>query len=147
MKPSSKVIIVAVLVAIPAFLTESAGPLGGFWPPHPTVPQPSGAQLPLFMILGAVEALAFGAGVAFLVFGYRTLTAKVAVPAPLARAAHLSITWLLCNWWAHDSLHIHNGLVLNGLLAIEYGFHFTLILAGLILVRFFLVATRVPAAA
>ena len=60
-------------------------------------------------------------------------------------AAHLSIAWLLTTWWAHDSLHIHNGMYLNGLLGIEYGFHFTLITSGLMLARFFLAIVRVPA--
>jgi hypothetical protein len=69
---------------------------------------------------------------------------KAAVSPALTRAAHLSIVWLLGNWWAHDSLHQHVGMHLDGLLRIEYGFHITLIIAGVTLVRFFLAVTRVP---
>jgi hypothetical protein len=99
------------------------------------------------MLLGAAEALAFGLGVSFLLFGYPTLKANVpVVSAPLTRAAHVSIAWFLGNWWAHDSLHFHNGMNLNGLLGIEYGFHFTLMIAGVILLRFFLAVVRAPAA-
>jgi hypothetical protein len=144
MKTSTKVVIVTVLLGILGFLTEPNGPLGSFWAPNPSFPQAVGAQLPLFMILGATEALAFGLGVSFLLFGYSTLKANVPVSATTARAAHLSISWLLMNWWAHDSLHLHNGMNLNGILGIDYGFHMTLIVAGVTLARFFMAVVRTP---
>ena len=50
----------------------------------------------------------------------------------------------LVNWWAHDSLHLHNGMDLSGLLRIEYAFHMTLIAAGLTLAWFFLSVARTP---
>lgn len=145
MKTPAKVVIVTLVLGILGFLTEPNGPLGAFWAPHPSVPQATGAQIPLFMILGATEALAFGLGVSFLLFGYSAVKASASVSRPMARAAHLSIAWFLINWWAHDSLHLHNGLQLNGLLGIEYGFHFTLMIAGVILARFFLAVVRAPA--
>mgnify|MGYP000870974538 CR=1 FL=1 len=46
------------------------------------------------------------------------------------------------NWWPHDSLHIHIGMDLGGLLALEYVFHITLMVAGIILARFFLAMMR-----
>lgn len=146
MKTSTKVITVTLLLGVLGFLTEPNGPLGSFWAPSPMIPQATGVQVPLFMILGATEALAFGLAVSFLLFGYSTLKANAPVSAPMTRAAHVSIAWLLGNWWAHDSLHLHNGMSLNGLLRIEYGFHVTLIIAGVILVRFFLAVVRAPAA-
>ena len=145
MKVTAKVLIVTLVVGIVGFLTESNGPLGTFWAPDPGMPAPVGAQLPLFMLLGAVEALALGLGASFLLFGYPTMKANTSVSGPMTRAAHLSIAWVLMNWWAHDSLHIHNGMYLNGLLRIEYGFHFTLIISGLILARFFLAVVQAPA--
>ena len=145
MKTPAKVVIVSLVLGILGFLTEPNGPLGAFWAPDPAMPQAMGVQLPLFMALGAVEALALGLGVSFLLFGYSTMKANTSVSEPLARAAHLSIAWFLINWWAHDSLHQHNGLHLGGLLRIDYGFHFTLILAGLILARFFLAVVQAPA--
>jgi len=142
MKTSTKVVLVTVVLAIAAFVTESNGPLGSFWAPSPDVPQPVGIQLPLFMFLGVAEALAFGLGVSFLLFGYSALKASAPVSAGLARGAHLAISWLLINWWAHDSLHIHNGMNLAGLLGIEYAFHVTLIIAGITLARFFVAVIR-----
>ncbi|MBI1878427.1 MAG: hypothetical protein HYR94_09405 [Chloroflexi bacterium] len=32
----------------------------------------------------------------------------------LTRLAHLSISWLLLNWWPHDSLHVYNGHNMGG---------------------------------
>ena len=145
MKVPMKVVIVTLLVGVFGFLTEANGPLGSFWAPSPTIPQAVGVQVPLFMILGAAEALALGLGVSFLLFGYSTLKANVPASATLTRAAHLAIAWLLINWWAHDSLHQHNGMNLNGLLGIEYAFHVTLIVAGVVLIRFFMAVVRAPA--
>ncbi len=145
MKIQTKAAFVTLVLGLCAFLTEPHGPLGAFWAPDPSVPQAVGVQVPLFMLLGVFEALAFGLGVAFLLFGYSPLKATFPVSAPLARAAHLSIAWLLLNWWAHDSLHLHNGMNLNGLLGIEYVFHVTLIVAGAVLARFFVTLVRAPA--
>lgn len=140
MKAWTKVLIVMVVVAVPAFLAEPNGPLGGFWAPHPETPVPTGGQLPLFLILGALEALMLGAAVAFLLFGFPLVEAVGQASRGLARAAQLSIAWLLGSWWAHDSLHMHVGHDLGALLGLEYGFHVTLMLAGTILAIFFLKA-------
>jgi hypothetical protein len=142
MKPPTKAVIITLVFAMVGFLTEPHGPLGGFWAPSPDMPPATGIQTPLFMVLGIAEALAFGLGISFLLFGYSTMRDTAPVSASMARAAHLSIFWLLANWWAHDSLHVHNGMNLNGLLAIEYGFHVTLILAGVTLARFFVAVVR-----
>ena len=141
-----KWIAVAGVLGVFAFLTGVNGPLGAAlfgWHPAPGSPEPVGVQLPLFMLLGLAEALAFGFGVAFLLFGYPWVRAAGAASAPLARLAHLSIAWVLINWWAHDSFHIANGLNLSGLLFIEYGFHITLMLAGCIGAAWFVSVVRV----
>jgi len=132
----TKIIVTTLVVGVLAFLAEPNGPAGVFWRPSPMVPEAVGIQLPLFMLLGMIEALVFGLGIAFLVFGASMVNQFKVLPG-LARAAHLSISWVMINWWAHDSLHLHNGMELSGLLKIEYGFHITLILAGIILARFF----------
>jgi hypothetical protein len=147
MKLSAKVVAVTLIAAIVGFLTESHGPLGAFWAPDPSFPLAAGLQIPLFMLLGAIEALAFGLGVSFLLFGYPVLKGIGHATAGATRGAHLAISWILINWWAHDSLHIHNGMDLNGLLRIEYGFHVTLIISGVLLARFFLTLVHPPAAA
>jgi hypothetical protein len=79
-----------------------------------------------------------------LLFGYSLVRLDNMSPR-LARAAHLSIAWVMVNWWAHDSLHLHNGMDLSGLLKIEDAFHSTLMAAGLTLARFLLPVTRRPA--
>lgn len=133
---------VTLVIAVVAVLASPNGPLGGFWRPPADSPMPTGAQLPLFILLNIAEGLAFGLGIAFLVFGYPVVRAIAPASTGLTRAAHLSIAWLLSNWWPHDGLHIHNGMNWGGLLGIEYGFHVTLMIAGVILARFFLTLLR-----
>jgi hypothetical protein len=106
-----------------------------FWPQAPGGPVP-GALLPWFIILSIGESLAFGLGVAFLVFGYRTVQ-RAGTGRVLTLLAYLSIAWYLVNWWPHDNLHRVNGQNLVGLLRIEYSFHFTMQIAGAILALFF----------
>ena len=142
-----KWIVVTVVLAIFAFLTSVNGPLGATifgWRPADGSPEPSSAQLPFFLVLGLAEAVAFGFGVAFLLFGYPWMRAASAGQASrrLTRAAHISIAWLLLNWWSHDSFHIANGLNLSGLLLIEYAYHITLMTAGAITAAWFITVVR-----
>jgi hypothetical protein len=141
---SAKWIGLSLVVAVLAFLSSPHGPLGGFWRPSPDMPAPTGAQVPLFIFLNVTEAVAFGLGVSFLVFGYGLVRSAVSASRALSIATYLSIGWMLINWWPHDSLHVANGMNLSGLLRIEYGFHVTLIIAAAVLARFFLtvVSTR-----
>ena len=55
---------------------------------------------------------------------------------------YLSIGWLLVSWWPHDNLHMHVGEDPQGLLLLTYGFHLTLLLAGLVLALSFLSTIR-----
>ena len=135
-------LVVTVVLGAAAVLAGPNGPLGSFWRPAADSSHPTGAQLPLFLLLNIAEGLTFGFGIAFLVFGYPVVRAISPASAGLTRAAHVSIGWLLSNWWPHDSLHIHNGMNMGGLLGIEYGFHITLMIAGVILARFFLTLLR-----
>ena len=135
-------VVVTLVLAVIAFLASPNGPLGGFWRPSADFPQPTDAQLPLFILLNVAEALAFGLGISFLIFGYPLVQTILPASNGLTLGAHLSIAWLLFSWWPHDSLHVANGLNLSGLLAIEYGFHVTLMVAGVILAYFFLALVR-----
>jgi len=128
---------VTFVIGVIAFVASPNGPLGGFWRPSPDFPQPTSAQLPLFILLNAAEALAFGLGIAFLIFGYPLMQAIAPASKRLTLWAFLSIACLLVNWWPHDSLHVANGVNMGGLLVIEYVFHITLIVAGAILAYFF----------
>lgn len=140
MKTWTKVLLVTGLIAVPAFLAEPNGPLGSFWAPHPETPIPTAGQLPLFLLIGVLEAVMLGGAFSFLLFGFPLVEAIGSASRGLARAAQVSIAWLLGNWWAHDSLHMHVGHDTGALLAIEYGFHVTLMLAGTILAIFFVKA-------
>lgn len=62
--------ITTVVLAGIAFLAVPNGPLGSFWRPSPDFPLPTSAQLPLFILLNVAEALTFGIGISFLIFGY-----------------------------------------------------------------------------
>ena len=142
MKSWYKVAALTLLLAVFAFLAGPMGPLGGFWPPAADLAEPQGAQVPLLMFLTAVEDITFGLGVSFLLFGYPLVRAVAPASPALTRAAYVAIFWLLATWWPHDSLHIHNGMDLNGLIVIDYVFHMTLIIAGLVVAWFFYTITR-----
>jgi hypothetical protein len=142
-KTSVKVVTVTIVFAVLAFLSNTVGPLGGFWRPAAEAPDPQGIQRALFAFLLAVEAIALGVGISFLFYGFPLVRAVSRASAGLTRAAQFAIAWLLVNWWGHDSLHMHVGMHnVNALLGIEYGFHFTLILSGLILLSFLWVGWR-----
>ncbi|MEA2575904.1 MAG: hypothetical protein QOH93_3202 [Chloroflexia bacterium] len=127
MKTWLKVLIVTLVVAVPAI------PLGQMiWPSPPGEAMPSDTQLPFFIVLGIFEAVVLGLGVSFLAFGW-PLVSRFATSTRMAWASFLSIGWLLVSWWPHDGLHRSNGMDMGRLLLIEYGFHVTLMIAGLIL--------------
>lgn len=133
---------VTLVLAVIAFLASPNAPMGGFWRPSADFPPPTDAQLPFFVLLNVAESLAFGFGISFLIFGYSLMQNTLAASRRLTLAAHLAISWLLFSWWPHDSLHAAVGTNLNGLLAIEYGFHVTLMATGVILAFFFLAVLR-----
>ena len=69
--------------------------------PHPAgAPVPPAGLMPVFIGLGIVDALAFGVGVAFLIFGFPVL-ARIGGTGPLTWAAYLGIGWSLVSWWPH----------------------------------------------
>jgi hypothetical protein len=134
MSRTSKVVSVTLLLAIAAFLFGSHGPLGRtLWPaPVSLASPPTAMQEKLFMLLDVVEALAFGLGLAFVSFAWPAV--KRIVPST-GRAAimYVSTAWFLANWWIHDNFHMVVGFNPGGLLAIEYGFHVTLMVAAVAL--------------
>ena len=129
---TGKVVVVTLVVAIAAFLFGSHAPFGYvLWPtPVALASPPTAIQEKLFMVLDALEALAFGLGVAFLLFAWPAVGRVAGASRGRALAMYLGTAWLLSNWWIHDNLHMVVGLRPTGLLGIEYGFHVTLIIAG-----------------
>jgi hypothetical protein len=137
LKPWVKVLLVTVLIAAPAMVL---GPV--IWPPAAGGPQPTGSQLPFFILLALTESVLFGLGISFLLFGLPVVRRVSPDSKARAWAMYLSIGWLMISWWPHDNLHISNGNDLQGLLYIEYGFHFTLMIAALVLAYCFLSLIR-----
>jgi hypothetical protein len=138
LKPWVKIFMVTVIIAVPAMVL---GPV--IWPPAEGGPEPTGGQLPFFILLALMESVLFGLGISFLLFGLPAVRRVSADSKARARAMYLSIGWLMISWQPHDNLHISNGNNLQGrLLFIEYGFHFTLMIAALILAYCFLSLIR-----
>ncbi len=127
MKTSWKMLLITLVVGVPAFLL---GPL--IWTPSPDI-HPTQAQLPYLIVLSAIEALAFGFGLAFVVYGLPLVKRAGEAGKNAAGAMYASLSWILVSWWPHDNLHIHNALNVNGLIVIDYSFHFTVIAAGIVL--------------
>jgi len=123
-----KVSIVTVVVAVPAFLL---GPV--LFPPADIGVEPTAGQMPYFLSLAVGDALLLGLGVSFLLFGFPVMR-QVSPDSKLrAWAMYLSIGYLMVSWWPHLNLHSHNGMNLQGLLYIDFGFHLPLEIAGVVL--------------
>lgn len=149
MTPRTKAISITILATLLGLLLAADAPLGRLvWPAHPVdaEDEPTQAQLAGFIAVYAWQCVAFGVGVAFLAMGYPRVARLAGTPG-LARAAHLAIAWTLVNWVPHVNLHMHFGEDPAGLLAIEWAFHATLVIAGGVLMAFFLRVTRARAVA
>lgn len=132
-----KFALITVFLGIPAFLL---GPL--IWPPSPEA-SPTPGQLPFFMLLSLLEALFFGAGVAFAVVCWPMLQKAPEKSRKRLLPVYVSLIWLMVSWWPHDSMHIHNAMDMSGLLVIDYLFHFTLIVGtSVIAYSFFMMAAE-----
>lgn len=131
MNLSTKIILVAVLFAVPALILGHV-----LWPDAPGALSPTPSQLPWFVFLSVLEAAAFGAGISFLFFGWPMLKHVPAHKRGEMKLVFLSVAWLLVSWWPHDNMHRNNGEDMAGLLRIEYIFHFTLIVTSCIIARY-----------
>jgi hypothetical protein len=124
-----KMILLTLVIGAAAFLT---GPK--IWPMAPDVPTPPENLLPAYIVLAAVEALAFGFAVAFAAFGWPAVRDLNLGPRWLNKMLFVTLAWFLGNWWFHDNLHMHIGLDMHRLVYVEYGFHVTMLACALILV-------------
>ena len=100
-----KVALVTALFAVPAMALGQV-----IWPPAPGGPEPTAGQLPFFLFLAVFEALTFGLGISFLLFGFVPLRRALGGSSWRTWAAYLAIGWLLVSWWPHDNMHIHNAV-------------------------------------
>jgi hypothetical protein len=134
---------ITLAMGIAAFLTSPNAPLGGFWEVHVAGHTPEGMQRALFMLLTVIQSLAFGFGFSFLLFGREAVRSFLPAEGGLSLAVYLSIAWSLLSWWPHTNLHqTHNPDNINRLLAIEYGFHVTLIFGAVIIAYVVLMRSR-----
>lgn len=132
MQTKTKVAGTVLVFAIVGFMLNPGTPVGeALWGPMAETggPGPTAAQFALLMGVTLVQALAFGAGLAFLLFGFGAIR-RIFATEGQARAAQLSIAWSLASWVPHSALHMTAGADLGKLVAIEVLFHVTLILAA-----------------
>ncbi len=123
--------VVTLATAVPAFALSRV-----IWPDPHGAPAPPPGLLPFLLVPAMFEALAFGLGVAFLVFGGRLL-ARAGQPAALTFATYLGIAWSLLNWWPHVNFHRAIGSNLVALVEVDWGFHLTLIVSAAVIAYFF----------
>ena len=147
-----KPLAVFVPATVLGFLLMGNAPLGNLlWPPAEGPAEPEGTVLVLLMVVGAIEAVAFGLGACVLAFGLKHARNLTGTTGWLATAVWLSVAWVLVNWIPHTALHMSVGNLntpadFGGLAAIEYGFHLTLVAAGTVLMyTLFRVRQGVPA--
>ncbi|MFF7296068.1 AMP-binding protein [Streptomyces sp. NPDC008265] len=99
------------------------------------VPYPWAA---LFFLLYVAESLSFGAGLAFLLTGYRLLVRRErGRPDRWTRAVHLATSYLLLAWWPQDNayrLAAKQDWPLQALLV--YAFNIPLMIAAFVVVRY-----------
>lgn len=117
------------------------GPLGGFWRPAEGAPEPSGLLIPGFIAVAIAEGLALGTALAVFVFGRPWFTALVGA-SRFATAAWLATVWLLGSWWPHTAVHRLVGEDLGGLLAAEWIFHVSSMVAMAIVLAAIATAAR-----
>ena len=144
-----KILAVTLAFGLLGFAIEANGPLGpAIWGAAPeSGAEPTGAQLPLLIVVGVTEALAFGLGFAFLLFGWTRVANAPGVSKALGTAAAAAIAWGLLSWVPHSAMHITNAPDDFGrLIFIEYAFHVTLIVAAAVLALFAYRASARPAA-
>ena len=126
-KSTIGLIVVAAILTVVTFFIEPM-----VFPPADV---PPASLLPAFIFLGFWDALAFGVGVALLIFlaiNYSKWPKEVRIP--------LLVIFLIAVWfslpnWIHDGLHEAGAAPPNffALAAVEYLFHFPwLIIAGIL---------------
>jgi len=132
MKTSTKVIAIALPIAIVAFMLGRI-----IWPDPIGWAGPDATLIPHFIFISALESISFGLGIAFAILGWLKFRAQI-VSDRLSLAVFVAVVWLLVSWWPHDNMHRANAIENFGrLLRIEYTFHVTIILAGFIIALYF----------
>ena len=123
-----QVLLTTFVIGGAAFFT---GPM--IWPMGPEIPMPPPNLLPAYIVVSAIEALAFGFAVAFAVFGWPAIRdLRIGMPW-LNKLLFVTLCWFMGNWWIHDHLHMQVGLDMNRLIYVEIGFHMSMLACGVTL--------------
>lgn len=140
MSTRNKWIIVIVAGTIVGILFGPNGPLGGFWGAEDNATDPTGGALAALIVASIVESIAFGVGLAWIAFGWPMVRR---ISRPLAAPAFVAIAWALVSWAPHSAFHqsIAEGNW-NGLAAVEWGFHVTLVIGAFVVAAFVWQALR-----
>ncbi len=117
-KKFALVVVAAVLTVLLFFTVNSV------FPPVPEMAMHMPAQLlPYFIFLDFWDALAFGIGVALLIYGAMNYSKwPQPIRMPLMIMFFLSLWFTLLNW-IHDGLHKSTEGNFYALVGIEFGFH------------------------
>jgi hypothetical protein len=124
--PRTHFALLTIGLAVPAFVLSRA-----IWPDPPGVPPPPSELVPFLLVPALFEAVAFGAGVAFLLAAGRALISGRRSDG-LTIAACASAGWALVSWWPHSNMHRAN-TTLEGLIRIDWVFHLSLIVGAAII--------------
>ncbi len=113
--------------------------IGVFFPPvgcgmMVLCPPPAASTIPLLGFLDVWDSLAFGVGVAILIYAGMTYSKwPPAIRTPLLILLFIALWFTLLNW-IHDGWHKVAGMNLNNVVFIEYVFHVPWFIFSLLLV-------------
>ncbi len=135
----TKLITIAAVCTVGSFLLSRI-----IWPNDPGAVQPAGTLVPFFVIISILESIIFGIGVSFFVSGWKRAK-ELKMQGRSVWPVFIATTWVLISWWPHDNMHrVNPEGNFVGLLRIEYLFHVTLIIAGLIIAQYVWTAMHTP---
>ncbi len=131
-KKLALVVVAAVLTALVFFNLDRVFPPVGCGIGAPC-PPPSMSTIPFLIFLDFWDALAFGVGVALLIWGAISYSKwPQAIRTPLLILLFIALWFTLLNW-IHDGWHRVNGMNMNGIVAIEFVFHVPWLIFGAVL--------------
>ena len=130
LKTRTKVAITTLVVGVAAFLTTPVVQRGAATQEGA---EPSAVPMLILAFSGAAEALSFGLGVAFVLFGWPRILRNAGSSKTRTMAVCASVAWLLLSWWLHHTLVRYLGGSARTLPYLEYAFQATLIICGIVL--------------
>jgi hypothetical protein len=124
-----KIIATFIFVAIPLFTFVTLGINPGLSMMNITQEQKS-----YLIALSFIEALAFETGILSPIFLWPMLKEVDRRYVRKLKIIVVSASLLLISWWPHDYAHAHNQSGLSGTISIEYLFHVTSMIIGIVII-------------